>query len=239
MISMVSSFSVIEKHTYSALGTRIIGDYLCGNSEFIWSDDENLLLSLRNSVLTLSGGISDCNEFDEFLKLISPVAIICDGNQNISGYSIIQDGVLMKKHIDGDLAPINPDNSFRLREYYEIFVNSGMIIDYEGFCLDMSSFVRKSAGFVDGTYVEGKLAAAIAVSAISDKSAIINAVAVDEKFRRKGLGSAIMLRAQRRLCGRDAFVFREKDKNEVFYSQMGFHNCGEWKILQKNKRSSA
>lgn len=64
----------------------------------------------------------------------------------------------------------------------------------------------------------------------TDRSAIISAVAVDEKYRRRHLGSECLNRLCNELLheNKSIYLYREKDKNEQFYISNGFENTGEF-----------
>ena len=82
----------------------------------------------------------------------------------------------------------------------------------------------------------GSTAACAVCVAKTDKAALIGFVKTAAEYRNKGIGTEIV----KRLCaffqngGRQVYLCREENKNELFYSRIGFENCGEW-MTAKNE----
>lgn len=217
---------------------RIAGSFHAGISELVWSDGGNLLMGLNNGVLTVSGVPEDAEEFQEFLSMISPEAIICSCDfPEPAGFKEIQSGVIMKAEAHGKYGHLEPDMDIRFKDYFELFSEAGLELEYEGFCMHMSRYMRSKSGFLEKSICHGNMVAAAAVSDVTDTAAILNAVAVREKYRRRGIASEILKRIEGKLGGRKVFLFREHNENEEFYLRNGYKNAGLWKVMSRQSVS--
>lgn len=103
--------------------------------------------------------------------------------------------------------------------------------DFEPFYLDLSHRIRHGTACSAGIRKGGNLAACAVASHLTEKAAVISAVAVRPLFRRQGLGSvavrALLSGADREL----GFVFRAEGENQAFYEALGFSDCGGWAEL--------
>ena len=66
------------------------------------------------------------------------------------------------------------------------------------------------------------------VSSITQRGAILSALAVEEASRRQGLGSALVKKAESYFPGKTMYVFREKNKNKEFYRGLGYTKTDTW-----------
>lgn len=237
MISLSDNKEIILSLSKAdVFGTRIASEFLSGTAELIWWDHEKLLMSLKNGVMSISGEISDPVELKDFISLISPAVIMCmEEKAELLGLKIIQSGVLMSKDKSGEFAPVRgyfPDVLFS--DYHELLEKCDMAPDYAGFCRETSVALKTGTGILLEEKEESKLLATLVATSVSDDSAIINAVAVDPKYQRKGLGKTLMNRAHKLLSGRKLFIMREDDKNEEFYTSCGYQNCSRWCVAETN-----
>ena len=237
MISLIDDKEkILSLGRADVFGTRIASEFLSKTAELIWWDHKKLLMSLKNGVLSISGEVSDPEELKEFIALISPAVIMCmQEKAELLDLGVIQSGVLMRKEGNGDLSPVLgyfPDILFS--DYHELLEKCDMAPDYSGFCRETSIALRTGTGILLDEREGDKLTAALIATSVTDDSAIINAVAVDPDHQRKGLGKALMERADKQLSGRKLFIMREDSKNEEFYVSCGYKNCGRWSVAENN-----
>lgn len=235
MISFLESRETIASLSRDDIfGTRIYADFLSGSAELTWWDNENLLISLKSGVMTICGAVSDNEELLEFISVISPQALMCHFETAESlGLSVIQSGVIMAKSSAGESRPLDgyyPDVHFS--EYHQLLERCEMAPDYAGFCLETSRSLKTGTGILLEHREENRLISALVATSVTDDSAIINAVAVDPDYQRKGLGSRLLYDAETVLPGRLLYIMREENKNEEFYRSCGYENIGRWCVAQ-------
>ena len=211
----------------SPLFSRIYGDFVCSeklkNSDgaMFMTDENDLLIEIKNSSLVQIGEPIDEEEFREFLEFVSP---------NVRMYTEMDitkaDGIIMKRNSVGEKKEIIQNGDYRLKDFYNLFCDSGLYSDYQGFMLSVSDAIKTETGFVNGIYIDGELACGAVVTGVTDKTAIITAIATDGNYRRKGLGKKLITEICEKLSGREVFIYREIDKNKEFYENCGFLECG-------------
>ena len=231
MITLLEDRAIIESLSRNDIfGTRIYSDFLSGTAELIWWDNEKLLVSLKNGVMTLCGEIADKDELLEFISVICPQAIMChyDAAEYLD-LKIIQSGIIMTKSSAGESNPLigyYPDVLFS--DYHQLFEKCEMAPDYAGFCLETSRALKTGTGILLEHRDGNRLISALVAASVTGDSAIINAVAVDPEFQRQGLGRKLLQEAENKLAGRQLYIMREENKNEKFYTSCGYENSGRW-----------
>jgi predicted GNAT family acetyltransferase len=95
---------------------------------------------------------------------------------------------------------------------------------------DLAHKIRRGCADITTKRVDGRTVACAACVAKTDTAALIGFVKTAADYRRRGYGAELV----KSLCaflqsgGRQVFLCREENKNEKFYSQIGFADCGEW-----------
>ena len=103
-----------------------------------------------------------------------------------------------------------------------------MVEEFEPFYLDLSHKLRHQAALALSVPGRDGLRACAVVSSISQRGAILSALAVREGMRRQGLGSRLVRRAESYFPGKMLYVFREQHKNKEFYKSLGFTKTDTW-----------
>lgn len=134
--------------------------------------------------------------------------------------------VLAKSLPESEAAPL-PEPP-RLQDIHRLLHGAGMVGEFEPFYLDLSHRIRHGAALALGEYRDGKLAGCGVVSAVTERAALLSALAVDEGYRRQGIGSALVRRIETLLPGRTLYLMREDNKNQTFYAGLGFCEVGRW-----------
>jgi len=99
---------------------------------------------------------------------------------------------------------------------------------------DISLRIRHNTALADTYTADGKTVACAFCLAKTESDALLGSVKTDEKYRKKGIGTLLVTR----LCsylqhsGLNVYLCREENKNEDFYSRIGFENCGEWTSIK-------
>ncbi len=217
---------IVEFENKSCLFSRILGDFVLSErldfsdgAQFL-TDEENLLLEVKNGSAVKIGEPSDIEEFDSFIEFIAPQSIMSEGDGDI---------VVMKKKAEGEIKNFEINLDFKLRDFHKLFNENGLESDEEGFMLGMSDAIKTQTGFLLGKYEGEKLVGGLCVTGITDKTAVLTAVAVEKSKRRLGFGAFLVNEACRMLSGRDIYIYRETGKNKAFYEGLGFEEVGRVK----------
>ncbi|MDO4460786.1 MAG: GNAT family N-acetyltransferase [Clostridia bacterium] len=233
--SIKSKEELLSLRGTDPLFTRIYGDYCCSekldfsDGAMYWTDGNSLIAELKNGAITICGEITDTYELEDFISFIHPELIMFSYNHlDFFGNDYRNSGIIMSKRAEGELADPLINNDFRMKDYYEFFENCGLASNYEGFMLGMSDFIKTGTGFLTGEYNGSELISAAAVTGITDVSAIITSIGVDESHRREHLGTLLMQELMDNLSGREIIIYREILKNEEFYKSLGFENIGKF-----------
>ncbi len=214
----------------SALGCKlraIAGAYGFSRSFLRFWTDGSAAYGLLDGQLTISGSPGDPGEAREFISIIGPGSVIADsGTARSLGLEASVHGAVMAKDL-----PAGVPESFQapgLREIHALLTAAGMPVDFEPFYLDMSHRIRHGGAVALGAYAFGELAGCAVVSAVTDREALLSAVAVREDCRRRGIGVGLMRDVERALPGRRLYLLRESGRNRGFYERLGYSEHGRW-----------
>ncbi len=218
---------IVGFENISCLFSRVFGDFILSErlnfsdgAQFL-TDGKDLLLEIKNGSFVKIGEPSDVEEFESFLEFVAP--------QSIMSESECGEIIVMKRRAVGELKNIEINLDFKLKNFHRLFNDNGLESDKEGFMLGMSDAVKTGTGFLLGKYEEEKLVGGLCVTGITDKTAIVTAVAVEKSKRQEGIGSFLVNEACEMLSGRDVYIYREIDKNKAFYEGLGFVGVGSVK----------
>lgn len=205
----------------------------------LWTDDENAVYCLTDGTMMIAGTVTRADEALDFIRAVGAGEIICtirnsDMLSLSSVSSELQKGEIMKKQTasltsDSKLDS-NKENEVDIRELYAFLTDNGMNLgdDFEPFYLDLSHKLRHGQALVFSKREENELAGSALVSAVSGKSVLLSAIAIDERYRSRGIGKELMTRVENRFPDRTIFIFKEKDKNNAFYRTLGFSKIDTW-----------
>ncbi len=184
---------------------------------------------LVDGLLILSGQPGGQEEAREFLQAVGPDALIAsESAARALGVMPSQQGEVLKKAAPpGEGAPF-PAGEAPIREIYGLLEETGLAGEFEPFYLDLSLKLRRGTALALYERRGRELAGCAVVSAISGRGAVLSALAVREKYRRQGIGSALAARAESMLPGKTLYIFREQGKNERFYRQLGYAHEDGW-----------
>ena len=191
---------------------------------------------LLDGVLSMAGQPEDVEEAWSFIHMTGPEALFCPADFS-AGEEVISstEGLVLAKQL-----PAGPEAGLpeppRLEEVHRLLCGAGMAVEFEPFYLDLSHRLRHGAALALGEYRDGALVGCAVVSAVTEASALLSAVVVEENFRRQGIGSALVERVERALPGRTLYLMRERDNNQAFYAGLGYVEAGRWAQLELPRR---
>lgn len=195
---------------------------------------------------------SDIDELGGFIEMTSPASVLLAGDvlkdrnndalcQRLNARSC-EECIIMKlrtipeAYVDNDDMVSDPE----LRDIWELLhICDGDGIkapSWEDFLLDMSHRLRHGTAMIRALVRENKPAGVAMTVALSERCTLIGAVAVSPRYRRQGIGASCM----RALCSAlalawttDIYILRERDRNEDFYSSLGFEAAGKALIINR------
>lgn len=178
-------------------------------------------------------GQADLQELKAFLFAAGCRTLLCTGRMALSLYGKAdRAGEILSHsgHPQAAAQEIQLLQEVPIRDLFSLLCESGQLDprQFEPFYLDLSHRVRHGVCLTQGAVENGRLAASAVAGSITDKTAVLSAVAAHPEFRRKGLGSAAVLSLLHRLFPRTAFVLCASQSAVCFYKSMGFSAAGRW-----------
>ena len=194
-----------------------------------WSDG-CAAYCLLDSELSISGRVHDPEEARAFVSMLGPEAVLCQEEtaQLLGLRQRLGGPVLMKALSAGTHYPLPAWP--KIDQIWELLKSSGLISSesqFEPFYLDLSHRLRHGCAIAAGEFCDERLAGC-GIAAISGGGALLSALAVEESFRRKGVGSRIIRRIESALPGRRLYALRHENENQAFYRGLGFLEVGRW-----------
>lgn len=190
---------------------------------FFWHQDNSLFLSMRNSHLRIAGKIKDREELISFIKFISPEYILLSENLSKEiGGAIYEKGEILILEKEGEIKNFTNDPEVSVFDLASFFKKENMIENEESFILDTAFALSKNLCAYEVIKNNGKIVSAAFSNKITPCSAVINIVATNKDYRKKGYGFTVTQKLKNKLSGRNLFVFKEIDKNNEFYSKLSF-----------------
>lgn len=195
-----------------------------------WVDTKaDVAFCQSDGLMILSGTVVDPAETMAFIRAVGPQAVIC-AVRNAEALSLpaASSGDVLKKRLEPGTAKPADGYEVNIRELYSLLEETGMVEEFEPFYLDLSHKLRHGAALALTESREGALAGCAVVSSISRGSVLLSALAVKEKYRRQGLGSALVRRVEAAFPGKNVYVFRDREKNREFYKKLGYAKTDTW-----------
>lgn len=183
---------------------------------------------------------SDLEEIASFIRVAGASSLLTDGKYNLDiqcrkmCFGSIMKYIFPKPQLSENESVISPNLKAVYSLLTENFSDNSNLPDCESFCLDVSFKQRRNTSRVYGIEDEkGKLMSCAMTVAETDKCAVVGAVATGKEYRKKGYGTYMtkyitgqLFREKKKI-----YLFREHNKNEKFYNNAGYINCGTWKEL--------
>lgn len=211
----------------NSLGVKIEASFLAYSSfqkEMMFWESDNSCYCLWGDNMSISGEVDA-----DFVRFVSPKTVLCSKeNADILNLKILQCGEVMSKNINGEKKEIPKMYFDKLKEVYNLFVSVNMDLDYEGFLLDTSHKLRNSLASISCIYEGEKLVATALCPYITEKFALISAVAVLPEYQNKLYGKKVLEDLEQQLSGRKVYLLKEKGENDIFYKKQNYNPEDFW-----------
>lgn len=195
-----------------------------------WLDTEaDVVFCLADGVMLLSGTVLDGSSLRVFFRAVGAREVFC-AVRNAEALDLPKavSGDVLRHPLAHGEAPPMPLFPVNIREIYALLEENSMVEEFEPFYLDLSHKLRHQAALALSVPGRDGLRACAVVSSITQRGAILSALAVEEASRRQGLGSALVKKAESYFPGKTMYVFREKNKNKEFYRGLGYTKTDTW-----------
>ena len=198
-------------------------------ANFWLNTEEDVVYCLVDGAMLPSGTVPHGDASRELLHVVGAREVLrAVRNAEAMNLTPTQVGDVLKHTQEpGDLPKELPP-SVNIREIYTLLEKAGMIGEFEPFYLDLSHKLRHNEALALTERGPEGLRACAVVSSISQRGAILSALAVREGMRRQGLGTRLVRRAESYFPGKMLYVFREQHKNKEFYKSLGFTKTDTW-----------
>lgn len=220
-----------EKTAFGCKIASIVGAYgFDKGSACFWVDAQSdTIFCHSDDVMLISGTVLNTEETREFIRAVGPKSVMCAvRNAEALLLPVTQSGDVLKKQLDKGASRAFDPYGVNIREIYGLLEKIGMFDEFEPFYLDFSHKLRHEAALAVTEHRNSGLAGCSVVSSVSETSAIISAVAVDEAFRRQGIGSELIRRTESYFAGKTMYVFREKEAHREFYRKLDYNKVDTW-----------
>ena len=213
-IEIASDFTLYGKDSYK-------------HNAFFWKQGEEAYISMRNSLMKISGKITDIEELLSFISFTRPEYILISEEEATKlPYKVIEKGDILFLKIK-EKREISNENLFipDLIKLSSFFKKENMYKNEEGFLLDSSYALSKNSAEFIVIKEEDTIVSAVYSGKIFENSAIIEIVATNKDKRRKGYGKTLVNSLINKLIDKnitDFYIFKESDKNNEFYSKLEF-----------------
>lgn len=192
------------------------------------------------NTMIICGEYENKNEIINFIRIINPVNILCDGTFDLFPLKLCNTGETMK-FCDNELKYPNcfdimriESNMSKLQAVYNLLIAENpqtvSIPDFESYFLDISHRIRHGVSDVYAVLDNnGEIIATSTVIAKSDDCAVIGCVATGLNYRRRGIASSMVGEITQIMTegGRDVYLHREREIK--LYERLGYKVVGEWR----------
>lgn len=103
--------------------------------------------------------------------------------------------------------------------------------DFEAWYVDISHRIRHGTAKAYSVNINNEIVSSGIFSSIHNNNAVLTSVNTAPEFRCMGYGSLLVSHMMCDISG-TVFLMREKNKNEHFYSRLGFINTGKWRLYK-------
>lgn len=199
-----------------------------------WVQDGGSAVAKLDDAAILEENDADPEELREFLGALDVRTLSCSeaAAEKLGLRAAAKGEILLRRGaVPGDTGA-GAERDPSLREIHELLCRAAgdgfTPPEFEPFYLDLSHRIRHGAAAAAGIRRDGALAACALCPAMTERSAVVSAVAVAPEHRREGLGRAVLAALTAALGREQVYVFRADGCNEEFYRSLGFQPCGRW-----------
>lgn len=104
---------------------------------------------------------------------------------------------------------------------------------YDNMYVDLSHRLRHNSIKAIAAFYNGHIIGSAMIIAFTKETAVLGCVATDLKYRRNCIASFLICEILKDYIGKkDVYLFREQNKNEEFYRNLGFDNQEKWAEIE-------
>ncbi len=204
---------------------------------YICVDDNEItaVISKICGVITLSAKENaDFEEINEFVRVIGFSTILCDFS-----FSCHFDG----KKTSGKIMKIRTDEKFgsnaeilrtdELKEAYPILKRVfRKVPDFPDWFVNTCYGVIHNSVIVSGVHYNQKLVSVAFALFVTERTAVISAVATHPEHRNRGYAMEILKKLLDENTGKEIYIFLENPLIEEYYGKLGFVPCKMWSEIE-------
>ncbi len=223
----VDLYSIRIKSLLNAYGTGY--DFAVFYKQINDNGEITAVISKLDDDFTISSNGSDNDELAEFIDVIGYSSCLCDELLNYDRK--YDEGIIMAadKKTEFQLPYAEIDEFPKLMDLFNFEDYDSA--DFEAWYVDVSHRIRHGCAKAYSVNVNSEIVSSGIFSSIYNNDAILTSVHTASEFRRMGYGSMLVSHMMCDISGR-IYLMREKDKNEQFYSRLGFNNIGKWRLYR-------
>lgn len=194
-----------------------------------------VLSKLEDTAVLYAQNQADAEEIRNFLS-IAGVQMLLYPPQRISLSRLVtqSNGPVMRLTAIPPQPVLRVEHNPPLREMHALLcacAKPGFVPpSFPPFYVDMSHRIRHNTARTVGIRTDGRLCSCACTISETEISAVLGAVATHPKEQRRGLGKAAVsaLSWELREEGKDVYLLRSQDENQLFYENIGFTDYDIW-----------
>ena len=214
MIKKIENANAFDKYTktdlYSVRIKALLSAYgICYDFAVFYKQLNNCgeitaIISKLDGDFTISMNNADEGELAEFINVIGYSSCLCDGLSDY--FADYDEGIIMM--------------SDRKTQYNLPYTE-----------IDEYPKLMDGTAKAYSVNINNEIVSSGIFSSIHNNNAVLTSVNTAPEFRRMGYGSLLVSHMMCDISGK-VFLMREKNKNEHFYSRLGFINTGKWRLYK-------
>ncbi|MBQ2829044.1 MAG: GNAT family N-acetyltransferase [Clostridia bacterium] len=205
--------------------------YVCMNQAEITA-----VISKVSDVITISASEgADFDEINEFVKVVGFTTIICEDKYAHHFEGEKTSGKIMKlKAYDSLESYAEMLNTDDLKKVYRVLktVFWGKVPDFSDWFVNTCYGVIHNSVMVSGIRSKDELVAVAFALFVTEKTAVISAVATHPEHRNRGYAFEIIKRLLNENKGKEVYLFLEDPLIEEYYAKLGFVPCKMWSEIR-------
>lgn len=190
--------------------------------------------------MIICGKCENKSEIINFIMMVNPVNILCEGTFDLFPFKICNKGETMKfsdnklQYTDCfDIIRIG-SNMKRLQAVYNLLIaenpQTDSIPDFESYFLDISHRIRHGVSDVYAVIDNsGEIIATSTIIAKSDDCAVIGCVATSYNYRRRGIATNLVGKLTQIMTKSGREVYLHRERKIKLYDNLGYKVVGEWR----------
>ncbi|MCM1285630.1 MAG: GNAT family N-acetyltransferase [Acetobacter sp.] len=171
----------------------------------------------------------DFSEIEEFIRVLGYTSVLSDDKFVYNGS--FEEGIIMScnKKAEIPLENCSIDEYPKLMDLFNL--DDYEEADFENWYVDVNHRIRHNCAKAYSVNVKNEIVSSAMLSSIYNDSAILSSVKTYPEFRRMGYASKLVNYMLNDVKG-TVYLMRNQNKNEEFYSKLGFKNIGKWRMYK-------